>query len=158
MTDTQWQALVQVMGNPPWAQAERFHTMLGRKAHEDELETRLSEWTQGWEAHALMHTLQQAGVPAGVVQTNQGLIEDPQLQHRGHFVYMEHPEVGRHPVQRSEFRLSRAPAEHHWPAPRIGQHTVQVCKDILGMSEDEITALIAEDVLETGLPGEAAHP
>jgi crotonobetainyl-CoA:carnitine CoA-transferase CaiB-like acyl-CoA transferase len=157
MTDAEWQALCRVMGNPRWTQAEHFHTMLGRKAHEDELEARLSEWTRGWAAPVLMRTLQAAGVPAGVVNKNKDIIEDPQLQHRGHFVYMEHPEVGRHPVQRSEFRLSRVAAEHRWPAPNIGQHTVQVCKEILGMSEDEIQALIGADVLETGLPEEATQ-
>jgi benzylsuccinate CoA-transferase BbsF subunit len=98
-----------------------------------------------------MHALQQAGVPAGVVHTNQGVLEDAQLQHRGHFVYFDHPGVGRHPVQRSEFRLSRAPAEHRWAAPLIGQHTVQVCKEILGMSEDEIASLMAEGVLEDSI-------
>jgi benzylsuccinate CoA-transferase BbsF subunit len=148
MTDAAWQALCRVMGAPSWAQEERFATVLGRKAHEDELEQRLGEWTRQWEAQALMHTLQQAGVPAGVVQMNRDLLADPQLQHRGHFVYMDHVEVGRHPVQRSEFRLSRATAEHRWPAPVIGQHTVQVCQEILGMSADDIQALIAEDVLE----------
>ena len=71
---------------------------------------------------------------------------------------MEHPEVGRHPVQRSEFRLSRATAEHLWPAPNIGQHTVHVCQEILGMSEDDINALIEADVLEVGLPEESTTP
>jgi benzylsuccinate CoA-transferase BbsF subunit len=129
--------------------------MLGRKAHEDELDALLAAWTREWDATALMHTLQQAGVPAGVVQANKDLLADAQLQHRGHFVYMQHPEVGRHPVQRSEFRLSRATAEHRWPAPNIGQHTVQVCRDILGMSEDEINALIEADVLEVGFSEES---
>jgi hypothetical protein len=35
---------------------------------------------------------------------------------------------------------------------------VQVCKEILGMSEDEINALIADDVLEVGLPEEDSAP
>jgi crotonobetainyl-CoA:carnitine CoA-transferase CaiB-like acyl-CoA transferase len=148
MTEANWQTLRRVMGNPAWAQEERFATMSRRKAHEDELDERLSLWTKDWHAYTLMHTLQQAGVPAGVVQTNQDVIADPQLKHRGHFVYMDHPEMGRHPVQRSEFRLSKAAAEHHWPAPKLGQHTVQVCKEILGMSADEIDALIEEKVLE----------
>jgi crotonobetainyl-CoA:carnitine CoA-transferase CaiB-like acyl-CoA transferase len=156
LTDADWEALCQVMGRPAWTQEERFATVLGRKAHEDELNALISDWTQHWEAHALMRTLQQAGVPAGVVQTNKEVLEDPQLCHRGHFIYMDHPEVGRHPVQRSEFRLSRAPAEHHWPSPTIGQHTVQVCKEILGMSEDEINSLIEEDVLEVGIDEEEA--
>src|SRR6266540_4152881 len=107
----------------------------GRKAHEDDLDTLIGQWTQEWEAYELIRTLQQAGVPAGVVQTSQDLFEDPQLQHRGHFVFLEHPEVGRHPVQRSEVRLSQAPGEFRSPAPRLGQHTMQVCKEILKMSE-----------------------
>jgi crotonobetainyl-CoA:carnitine CoA-transferase CaiB-like acyl-CoA transferase len=152
LTDAHWQALCQVMGQPTWAQEARFATLLGRKAHEEALDDLLAHWTRNWEATALMQTLQQAGVPAGVVQTNQGVIEDPQLGYRGHFVYMEHVEMGRHPVQRSEFRLSRAPAEHHWPAPLLGQHTVQVCKDILQMSEDDICALLAEGVLQDSSP------
>jgi benzylsuccinate CoA-transferase BbsF subunit len=142
------------MGYPAWTQDDLFATLLGRKAHEDELDARLGGWTQGWEAEALMRTLQQAGVPAGVVHTNQGVIEDAQLKHRGHFVYLDHPAVGRHPVQRSEFRLSQAAAEHRWAAPLIGQHTAQVCKEILGMSEDEIATLLAEGVLEDSAPHE----
>jgi benzylsuccinate CoA-transferase BbsF subunit len=61
---------------------------------------------------------------------------------------MDHPEVGRHPVQRSEFRLSQAPGEFRRPAPILGQHTVEVCKDILHMSADEIAALTEAGVLE----------
>lgn len=147
-TETEWQSLRQVMGNPVWTQHERFATMMGRKAHEDELDELIAAWTKHHDAHTLMNTLQRAGVPAGVVSKNKDVIEDPQLAHRGHFVYMDHPGVGRHPVQRSEFRLSEAEAEFHWPSPNIGQHTVRVCKEILGMSDDEITALIDENVLE----------
>ena len=146
--DAEWEALCQVMGQPTWARQERFATLLGRKAHEEELDTLIGQWTREWEAYELMRTLQQAGVPAGVVQTSQDLFEDPQLRHRGHFVFLEHPEVGHHPVQRSEFRLSHAPAEFRSPAPQLGQHTVQVCKEILHMSEAEITALMEAGILE----------
>ncbi len=148
MTETEWQALCQVMGHPAWSSASRFASMFSRKQHEEALDTLLSAWTQQHEAFGLMHTLQQAGVPAGVVQTNQDVIDDPQMQQRGAFVYMDHPDVGYHPVQRSEFRLSNTAAEFHWPAPNLGQHTVQVCKDILSMADEEIARLIADNVLE----------
>ena len=148
MTDAHWAALRQALGDPAWMRDERFSTLLGRKRDEDELERLLGEATCTWEAKALMQVLQQAGVPAGVVNSNQGMIEDPQLEHRGHFVYYDKPDIGRHPVQRSEFRLSRAPAARNWPTPLIGEHTRQVCRDILGMADGEIDALIAEGVLE----------
>jgi crotonobetainyl-CoA:carnitine CoA-transferase CaiB-like acyl-CoA transferase len=152
LSEAHWHALCGVMGHPAWSQEARFATLLARKAHEDALDGLIAEWTQDWDAHDLMHTLQAAGVPAGVVQTNRDVIEDPQLAHRGHFVYLDHPEVGRHPVQRSEFHLSAAAPEHRSPAPLLGQHTAQVCRDILGMSDADIAALMQEGVLEDDTP------
>lgn len=155
MNEAEWRSLCQVMGQPAWTQEARFATMLQRKHHEEALDACISAWTCQHDAFTLMHMLQRAGVPAGAVLTNKDVIEDPQLAHRGHFQYMEHPGVGRHPIQRSEFRLSAAEAEFHWPAPNIGQHTVQVCKEILQMSEDEITGLIDDNVLEVDAGAEA---
>jgi len=156
-TEAEWQSLCQAMGAPAWASEARFASMFSRKQHEEALDALLSTWTQQHEAFTLMHALQRAGVPAGAVQTNKDLMEDPQMLQRGAFVYMEHPGVGRHPVQRSEFRLSDVPAAFHWPAPNIGQHTVQVCKDMLGMSDEEITHLIHDNVLEVDT-GEDTSP
>ena len=156
MNEAEWRALRQVMGQPDWTREERFAAMSRRKANEDELNRLIEAWTQDQDAFDLMRALQAAGAPAGVALNNQDVIEDPQLAHRGHFIYMDHPGVGRHPVQRSEFRLSQAAAEYHRPAPNIGQHTVQVCKDILGMPDDEIQALIDENILEIDTSPEAS--
>jgi benzylsuccinate CoA-transferase BbsF subunit len=146
--DTEWQALCRVMGNPAWSQEERFATMLARKTNEEALNSLIGNWTSSWTSQELMQTLQVAGVPAGAVLNNKEVIEDRQLAHRGHFIYMDHLELGRHPIQRSEFRLGKAQAEFHWPSPRLGQHTVLVCKEILHMSNEEIASLIEENVLE----------
>jgi len=148
LTDAHWQALRRVMGEPAWAQETRYSTLLGRKANEDALEAAIAEWTRPQEARVLMETLQAAGVPAGIAESNKDVVEDPQLAHRGHFVYYDHPELGHHAVQRSEFRLPRARAEQNWPSPVIGAHTVEVCTDILGMGEDEVAALVADGALE----------
>jgi benzylsuccinate CoA-transferase BbsF subunit len=152
LTDAHWQALKRAMGGPAWSEDERFATLVGRKAHEDDLENLLAGWTRTQDAVELAQLLQRARIPAGVVHSNQGVIEDPQLAHRGHFVYYEHPELGRHPVQRSEFRLPRATAERNWPSQAIGAHTREVCRDVLGMGEDEIAALVAQGALEAPEP------
>lgn len=149
MNDAHWRALCQVLGEPAWTKEARFATLLGRKRDEDALEALLAEATRSWDAEELMRALQDAGVPAGVVHPNEGLLADPQLQHRGHFVYYDKAKVGRHVVQRSEFRLSRAEAARNWPMPLVGEHTRQVCREFLGMNDAEIEALIAEGVLET---------
>ena len=146
------------MDRPAWTGDERFATLRGRQAHEDELERRIAEWTRPWDAEALMIALQAAGIPAGVVQSNRDLAEDPQMRTRDHFVFLEHPELGVHSVQRSEFRLSRAEGMHPWPAPDIGTHTVEICTDILGMSREEIDVLVAEEVLEVAAQEKPTSP
>jgi benzylsuccinate CoA-transferase BbsF subunit len=60
-TDAEWEALCQVMGQPAWTREHRFATLLGRKAHEDDLDALIGRWTREWEAYNLMRTLQQAG-------------------------------------------------------------------------------------------------
>lgn len=148
MGDDEWRALTRILGNPSCMMERRFATLIGRKREEDELERLLAEATRTWDASALMHALQEARVPAGLVHHNKGVIEDPQLQHRGQLVYYDKDEIGRHPVQRSEFRLSRAEAARNWPAPFIGEHTRHICRATLDMAEAEIDALIEKGVLE----------
>jgi benzylsuccinate CoA-transferase BbsF subunit len=148
MSDEHWHSLRRVLGEPAWMREPRFATLLGRKREEDALEALLAEATHAWDAEALMRALQAAGVPAGAVHSNETLLADPQLEHRGHFVYYDRPRIGRHVVQRSEFRLARAEAVRNRPAPFIGEDTRQVCRDFLGISDAEVEALIAEGVLE----------
>ncbi len=129
------------------AQAQ-FATLLGRKAAEDELDQLMAEWTRGWDAQALMKALQNAGVPAGVVRDTRGLFEDPQLQHRGHFQYLDHAEIGRYATERSEFELSRTPGKLERPAPMIGEHTAYVLKQFIGLSDAEYQSFEDDAVLE----------
>jgi benzylsuccinate CoA-transferase BbsF subunit len=93
--------------------------------------------------------LQAAGVAAGVVQNGQDLLErDRQLQYRHHFWSFEHPETGRHVTEAAPYRLSRTPGEPKWPAPCLGEHNNYVCTQILGMSDEEFVALVADGVFE----------
>src|SRR5690606_19474709 len=109
----------------------------------------LANETRTWDAASLVHALQKAGVPSGMVHSNKDLFEDPQLAYRGHFIFYEKAKIGRHPVQRSEFRLSRAQALRNWPSPFVGEHARGVCRGILGRTDAETEPLIAQGVLET---------
>jgi crotonobetainyl-CoA:carnitine CoA-transferase CaiB-like acyl-CoA transferase len=45
------------------------------------------------------------------------------------------------------FRLSKTPGSLRTPAPCLGEHNEYVCKEILGMSDDEIAAALIEQAL-----------
>jgi benzylsuccinate CoA-transferase BbsF subunit len=146
--EKEWQALCNVMGDPAWARDPRFATAQSRKANEEELDKLIEEWTSGLPAEEVMNRLQEAGVSAGVVQSGKDLIEDPQLAHRRHFWYLEHPEMGSCAYDGPPFRLSETPAELCRPAPCLGEHTDYVCTQMLGMSDEEFVELLAEGVFE----------
>lgn len=147
-SDAEWQALCRVMGNPKWTKSPKFETLLHRTENIEELDKLIGGWTKKFTAEEVMSRLQAAGVAAGVVQTGQDLVDnDLQLRHRRHFVEMEHAEAGWHLTERPPFRLSRTPSEPQRPFPSFGEHTEYVCKEILGMRDEEFAELIGASVL-----------
>ncbi len=146
--DRQWQALVATMDSPDWALEPRFSTFVGRKANEDDLERHIEAWTATREAFALADRLQDAGVPAGVVQTARDVLEnDAHLHARGFYRYLDHPEAGRTAYDGTHFRLHDTPGGPDRPAPLLGQHTEYVVKQLLGMSDEEVAELLINEVL-----------
>jgi crotonobetainyl-CoA:carnitine CoA-transferase CaiB-like acyl-CoA transferase len=95
-----------------------------------------------------MELLQRAGVESGVVETNEDLNRDPQLAARRHFRPLDHPVIGAHAVEANAIRFSETPEEIRSPAPRLGEHTEQVFRELVGMSEVEYRELAAKGVFE----------
>jgi len=89
-----------------------------------------------------MRVLQEAGAPSGVAQRSSDLLNDPQLAHRGFHHYMEHPEMGNIPYSGHEFRIRGYDSRPLSPAPCLGQHSEQVMREILGMSDDQLAEVL----------------
>jgi len=136
LTQGQWERFGRVT-NEPWATSDKFRTLKDRKENEDELEGRISEWTTNFRGKELMHLLQDAGIPAGVVQSNKEVLDDPQLRHRKSFWVLNHEALGAFPHLGEPLRLPLSPARAKMPAPCLGIHTELVCREMLGMSESE---------------------
>ena len=150
VSNGQWQALGRVIApdGQGWPHQERFSSLTGRKASEDELDTLMAGWTVGWDSRQLMDTLQTAGVPAGMVNDCRDLFEDPQLKYRQHYQYLEHPEIGLYASDRSEFNLSLTPGSLDQAAPLMGQHTEEALTEIVGLTTEEYQSLKEDGVLE----------
>jgi len=146
--DEDWCALRGVAEGEAWGCDERFATFVGRKQHEEELETAISAWTASRESERLMLDLQAAGVPAAVVKSCLELMHDPQLAQADFFHETEHLECGTMPVDGPSFRLSLTP----WNAtgaPVLGQHNEEILTDILKISEPDLSELVSEGVIES---------
>ena len=147
-TDEEWHSFCHVIGSPEWTQDPRFATFVGRKEEENELDGLVEEWTVNYSPQDVMRKMQDAGVPAGVVESGEDLVADPQLEHRRTHVVMQHPEIGPHIYQAPPYRFSKTPHELTMPAPCLGQHNEYVLKEVLGMSDNEVADLLIAGALE----------
>lgn len=147
--DESWRALLDELGSPEALTSAAFASSVSRQDHEDELNRLIASRTRGRDAYDLMERLQARGVAAGVVQTAEDLIvRDCQLKHRNHWIWLDHPEMGRSIYSAQPIRLGPRPQETlRKPAPLLGQHTREVCADLLGLGESEVDQLINDGVL-----------
>lgn len=147
-TEEEWRALCTTAEHPEWATDERFALFPTRYGHREQLEELISQWTSEYPVAELEERLQAAGVPAHRVSTASDILADPQLVARGHFTLVEQPEVGAVTVETPRFRLSQSAFVPPQPAPTLGQHNDFVLREILRMSDDEITELAVSGALE----------
>jgi crotonobetainyl-CoA:carnitine CoA-transferase CaiB-like acyl-CoA transferase len=142
-TEAQWRALQSLLCDQPWVMEPAYATLEGRLALRREIDEHLSRWTRPQEPLAVMARLQAAGVPAGFVQRSSDLLHDPQLAHRNFFRPLEHPEMGMVPYEGHQFRISGYDSGPRSPAPCLGEHSVEILTEELGLSDDELGELLA---------------
>jgi crotonobetainyl-CoA:carnitine CoA-transferase CaiB-like acyl-CoA transferase len=107
-------------------------------------------WCESRTAADAVAELQAAGIPAAAMVKAYATLDDPQLRARGFFEPLEHPVVGSHEYPTWPMRMSAGPA-HYWsgPAPMLGQHTDEVLRGELGVTDDELARLRTEHVIGT---------
>ncbi|MBI4216780.1 MAG: CoA transferase [Chloroflexi bacterium] len=143
-SDDQWGGLCRALGNPAWAQEERFSDSWGRGQHHDELDRLLGEWTAQHDQYAVMHLLQAQGVPAGPVLSVKDAFADPHLRDRGFFESVTQEDCGTHLYPGMLFKLSKTPLSIRTPPVRLGEHNEYVYKELLGLTAEEYVELERE--------------
>lgn len=138
-SDAEWQRLVCVMGEPAWATAECFRTLLGRLEYQDELDQHIEEWTRQHDKYEVMRLCQEATVHAMPVQDARDRVEsDPQLVARGVLQELPHPVIGLFKYQGVPWEASGMDLTLPAAGPLAGEHNVQILLGLLGLSREEV--------------------
>ena len=90
--------------------------------------------------------------PGQLVRRAEDILTDPQLKWLNAVIEQDHPAVGRRLYPNVPFRLPQSPCRQSTRAPLLGEHTREICRDLLGMSEEETELLKREGVLEDAAP------
>ncbi|WNI34502.1 CoA transferase [Streptomyces sp. ITFR-6] len=101
-----------------------------------------------------LEKLAAAGIWCGPVYDYDALLRDPQVEHNQSFVSYDHPTEGRVTTPGFPFRLTATPQSVERPAPRNGEHTREVLRD-LGFTRDDIRRLEKEGVVHAAPAGDA---
>ncbi|WP_020109979.1 CaiB/BaiF CoA-transferase family protein [Nocardia sp. 348MFTsu5.1] len=148
-TDEHFRALAEAVDMSEWFDREAFASAQGRVAHRDEIEQHVRSWISTQAPREVMTLLQKRGVPCGFMQRASEFDEDPQFSARSFLRFQDQPQFGGALVaQNGEAVFSSIGVPQFGAAPIHGEHTAEVCAEVLGMDEAEIAELIADGILE----------
>ncbi len=138
-TDEQWEALCSVV-----PELGRVGDRWAETAAADEI---LATWLAPRDGFEAAQELRDAGVPAYMALRASDFYADPNLVAREFFIELDHGAIGTMTFDGPATLFSATPARPWRAGPLVGEHTKQVMSDILGFSDEEITALAATGAL-----------
>ncbi len=150
-TDEQAFAFFDAVGRPELKADRRFASVEARFAHvadyfrirAESLQARTTaEWVEIFDRH---------DVPAMPYRTLEDLLDDPHLSEVGFFELRDHPTEGKIRNMRLPNRWSCGTRRDWRPAPKLGQDSVEVLREV-GYSDREIQRLVAGGVTLDGRP------
>lgn len=140
--DGQFRSYCELIGRPDLAQDERFSRNSGRIIHRETLIPVLAEIMKTRPRDTWLQQLEAAGVPAGPINTLEQVYQDPQVVARGLRLDLPHSTAGSVASVASPLRLSDTPVEYRLAPPLLGEHTAEVLRERLKLSDEEIKELV----------------
>ncbi|NCV84748.1 MAG: CoA transferase, partial [Oxalobacteraceae bacterium] len=139
--DTQFAKLCAVLGCPEIAGDERYAKNANRVRHRDALLPLLQQRLVTRSVAQWVEVLQPEGVPCGPVNSIAQTFANPQVIHRQMRVDLPHPLAGSVPSVANPIKFSGTPIQYGEAPPTLGQHSDQVLKEYVGLSDAEIETL-----------------
>ncbi len=125
---------------PALADEPAYATSADRSTNRDALNAAIAEQTALQPTAHWVEVLNKVGIPCGPIYSIDQTFADPQVQHLGMAVPVDHAQLGQIDIVRHAVNLSRTPHRVRTPAPDRGEHTDQLLREA-GLNNDQIAAL-----------------
>jgi crotonobetainyl-CoA:carnitine CoA-transferase CaiB-like acyl-CoA transferase len=138
--DNIWQRFWQVVGQPEVAAEPRYATNSDRRAHRHELVNLVQDLLKQKTRSQWLDMFGLARIPAGPINRVDEVAADAALQQRGLF-YRLRSEGGDTPQVGSGVLIDGKPNQPRQAPPRLGEHTAEILRSLLGYDEAAIEAM-----------------
>lgn len=142
VTERMWATLCRVLGCEELVADARFTTVDDRNTNRDALIPLLREHFLSRSADEWMALLDREGVPAGVVNTLDRVMTDPQIVHQGMVIDLTDNDGRRARVMGDPIRFQEAPRREPRFPPPAGADSLAILSDVIGLSEPTIKRLL----------------
>jgi benzylsuccinate CoA-transferase BbsF subunit len=146
-TDAQWADLSNALEAPELAADPAFASPSKRWENRRALDATLSILTSKQDGITLCESLQAKKIAAMPLLGPAEMLENPHFQTRNTFLEIDHPIMGPEVLFGPMWRMTVNMHKDWCRAPLLGEHTLEVFSDLLGMSLAEVNQLIATEVL-----------
>ena len=144
--DSIFKRLMGVIGRPDIADDPGFANNAGRVKHVEEIDAAIGEWTAQRSVAEVLAALDAASVPAGRIYTIADIAADPHYRQRGMLQEVRMEDGEPMMVPGIVPKLSMTPGRHLRNAPKLGEHTEEVLREI-GITAQQIAQLRARNVI-----------
>jgi crotonobetainyl-CoA:carnitine CoA-transferase CaiB-like acyl-CoA transferase len=135
-----------VLGVPSLASDNAYARLPERLANVEMLENAVAARTRDFDRDELVRRLRERGLAAGPVYNTHELATDRAFRASEMMITREHGESGARAVPGLPVKFSGIEPDYRG-APRIGQHSEEILRTLLGMDAEEITRLRESKVI-----------
>jgi CoA:oxalate CoA-transferase len=136
--DHQWNALMELMGNPEWSKKDWCSNSVARTVHAAELTLMIMDWMKDHTKEEIYRKGQALSCPISPLHSSEDMVKSEQFQARDFFVEMDHPGIGKLKFPSSPYRFSKTPWQLNRMAPKLGEHNEEVFGRRLGTAGEEL--------------------
>lgn len=137
-----WQEFCLAIEHPEWAENPDYATNALRVKHREELEPAIAEIFRTHPAAHWIRILSARGIPCTPVRTFDEVAADPQVAVREML-----PVIGGFRVTGPPVKFSATPGSVPRRAPKLGEHSTELLKELLDLSDSDIAALLKTGVI-----------
>jgi len=132
-----WKNICDVIGKPDWKENPDYAKPVNRLPKLNEIFGAIEDWTMTKTKFEVMDICNALNIPVGPILSMKEISEDESLRQTGTIVDVEHPERGNYLTVGNPIKLSDSPSDVV-RSPLLGEHTDEILKDVLGMSDADI--------------------